>query len=231
MGDTNFDPSESNWDDFPEENSWNEHQWRKYLKDSDSDIERFLSIYNTLKDKPNHFDEIATEMGWNIEDISLAENFDFTESEDGPEENFEEDDCMPPYTPLSHPVIVVTHALYSSLRQIWENYIDQNGSYASPQFCWQYADSLHQAEMNVVFAVHAIDLGDYGLTICHLKNSLSSLNKTFSLLNQIVHPNEVFLANFRQEIRVRLFDLRELWIRVMGDCRIECNRRCDNDSD
>ena len=230
MSDTNFDPSENDWSELPEENSWNEYQWRKYLNDSNNDIEHFLKIYEKLKDDPCHFDEIATQMGWDSEDISLTDEFDLSESEDDADEDFDEDDTTP-YTPLSHPVVVVTHALCSSLRQIWEDYINQNGSYASPQICWQYADSLHQAEINVMLAVHAIDLGDYGLTICHLKNSLSALNKTLSLLDKIAHPNEDFLEKFCQEIRVRLFDLRELWLRVMGDCRIEFNRRSDNDSD
>lgn len=230
MSDINFDPSESNWDDLPQENSWNEHQWRKYLNNSSSDIKRFLSIYDTHKDSPNHFDKIATQMGWDTEDISLAENFDLTEPENHLEEDLLDED-LAPYTPLSHPVIVATNALYSSLRQIWEDYINQNDNDASPQICWQYANSLHQAETNVIFAVHAIDLGDYGLTICHLKNSLGALNTTLSLLNKITHPDENFLAKFRQEILVRLFDLRELWIRVMGDCRTECNRRIDNESD
>ena len=230
MSDTNFDSSEDHWNEFPEENHWNEHQWRKYLDNSNNDIEHFLSIYETLKDEPAHFDEIANQMGWDAEDISLAEEFDFDESSDDSDEDFNEEDASP-YTPLSHPVVVVTHALCGSLRQIWENYVDQNGSYASPQICWQYADSLHQAEINVMLAVHAIDLGDYGLTVCHLKNSLSALNKTFSLLDQIAHPDEDFLEAFRQDIRVRLFDLRELWLRVMDDCRAEYNRRIDNSSD
>ncbi len=229
MNNANFDPFESNWDDFYEENTWNERQWRKYLKDSDSDVQKFLSIYDSLKNEPNHFDEIATRMGWDTGDIFLAD--DSLDLSGNPEDDLDEGDELTPYTPLNHPVTVATHALYSSLRQIWEDYINQNGSYASPQVCWQYADSLHQAEMNVILAVHAIDLGDYGLAICHLKNSLSALNKTLSLLNQIVHPNEDFLAEFRQEILVRLFDLRELWIHVIGDCRVEYNRRIDNESD
>ena len=230
MSDINFGSSEGNWDEVPDENNWNEHQWRKYLNNSNSDIERFLSIYETLKDEPCHFDEIAAQMGWNTEDISLADEFDFTEPENDSKDDFYEDDEMP-YTPLSHPVVVVTHALCCSLRKMWEDYINQDGSYASPQICWQYADSLHQAEINVMLSVHAIDLGDYGLTICHLKNSLSALNKTFSTLEKMVHIDENFLVKFRKEIRVRLFDLRELWLRVMDDCRTECNRRIDNDSD
>ena len=230
MSETNFDPSESNWDEFPEENNWNEHQWRKYLKDSDNTIETFLEVYNMLKDSPNHFDEIAVKMGWDIEDISLAEECDHEESEEAFEESFDEND-MEPYTPLSHPVIVVTQALCGSLRKIWEEYINESGSYASPQLCWLYADSLHQAEMNVTLAVHAIDLGDYGLTICHLKNSLSALNKTLSLIDHIVHPDETALNDIRREIRTRLFDLRELWLRVMSDCRVEYNRRKNTDND
>ncbi len=230
MSNTNFDSSENHWDEFPEENSWNEHQWRKYLNNSNNDIEHFLSIYETLKDEPSHFDEIANQMGWDAEDISLTDEFGFDEAEEDSDEDFDDEETTP-YTPLSHPVVVITHALYGSLRQIWENYVDQNGSYASPQLCWQYADSLHQAEINVMLAVHAIDLGDYGLTICHLKNSLSALNKTLSLLDQIAHPDEDFLTTFRQDIKVRLFDLRELWLRVMDDCRTEYNRRIDDDSE
>jgi len=230
MSDINFDPSENNWSEFPEESNWGEYQWRKYLNDSDHDIERFLTLYETLKDTPGHFDEIASQMGWDTEDISLTEEFDLEEFEEDTDDD-PEDGNLAPYTTLSHPVIIVTHALFSSLRKIWENYVNQDDNHASPQVCWQYADSLHQAEINVLLAVHAIDLGDYGLTICHLKNSLSLLNKTFSLLDTIYHPDETFLANFLQEIRIRLFDLRELWLRVMDDCRTECNRRIDNDSD
>ncbi len=230
MSDTNFDPFENNWSEFPEEHNWNECQWRKYLNESDDDMKHFLSLYEKLKDKPNHFDEIASQMGWDIEDMSLTDEFALDTSEEATEDDYTEDD-MEPYTPLSHPVIVITHALFSSLRQIWLNYIDKNESHVSPKICWEYANSLYQSEINVLLAVHAIDLGDFGLTICHLKNSLSTLNQTFALLERVEHPDETFLAKFHHEIRIRLFDLRELWLRVMSDCRTECNRRIDNDSD
>jgi len=228
MSDTNFDSSESNWSEFPRENSWDENQWRKYLKDSDDVIENFLSVYDAHKGKPNHFDKIAAEMGWDIQDISMTDEFEFEESEVEVEDEVNDDD-LEPYTPLSHPVIVVTHALYGSLRKIWEDYINEDDSTASPQLCWRYADSLHQAEMNVVLAVHAIDLGDYGLTICHLKNSLSALNSSLSIVNNIVHTDAEFSERIREEIRLRLFDLRELWLRVMDDCRTEYNRHKGTD--
>lgn len=89
------------------------------------------------------------------------------------------------------------------------------------QICWKYSNSLHQGEMNVLLAIQALDLGDYGLTICHLKNSLSALNQSMALVNHLEHPNSEFLRAFKKEIHIRLFDLRELWIRVMSDCRID----------
>ena len=81
--------------------------------------------------------------------------------------------------------------------------------------------------MNVLLSIQALDLGDFGLSICHLKNSLSALNQSLSLLSQLKHPNLAFADGFRREAQIRLFDLRELWIRVMGDCRHECQRRPD----
>ena len=98
----------------------------------------------------------------------------------------------------------------------------------TPKISWDYSNSLHLGEMNVLLSIQALDLGDYGLSICHLKNSLSALNQTLSLLDQLDHPSSKFLNGFRKEAQIRIYDLRELWIRVMGDCRHECQRRLDD---
>ena len=98
----------------------------------------------------------------------------------------------------------------------------------APKTSWDYSKSLHQGEMNVLLSIQALDLGDYGLSICHLKNSLSALNQTLSILEKLDHPNTEFLDGFRKEAQIRIYDLRELWIRVMGDCRHECQRRLDD---
>lgn len=230
MDDANFKFSEGDGDNFPNESNWNENQWRKYLKESEEDISQFLSIYNSLKDKPDHLNQVAIQMGWNAEDISLTDESEFLDTQETYPGSPEEMD-MVPYTLLSHPVIVVTHALYRYLHQSWEEYMNHYCNYISPQLCWQYANSLHQAEMNVLLSVQAIDLGDFGLTICHLKNSLSALNQTLKLLGQVTHPDPKVLNDFRRETQIRLFDLRELWIRVMSDCRIESDRRPDDDTE
>jgi len=223
MSDPNFDHSEGDWEEFSSEPNWSESQWRNYLKGSDRDTARFLSIYNSVKDEPNHLDKVASLMGWDAEDMSMTDDFNFSELDE--ENAAQESNEGAPYTLHRHPVFVVTRSLYRYLHQSWQHYLAHSEGHVSAKLCWDYANSLHQAEMNVLLSIQALDLGDFGLSICHLKNSLSALNQTLSLLNQLTHPNAVFVDGFRQEAQIRLFDLRELWIRVMGDCRHECQRR------
>lgn len=224
MSDLNFEHSDGNWDETPRESSWSECQWRNFLKNADQEIVRFLSIYNRLKEQPNHLDDIAIQMGWDAKDISLSDELSPVEAEEDTDASFDPDEQVP-YTLHCHPVIIITRALYRELHQSWEAYMIQGQNYVSPHLCWQYANSLHQAEMNVLFSIQAIDLGDFGLTICHLKNSLDALNQTLAVLPQITHPNPVFLDNIRREMQIPLFDLREIWIQVIHDCRLESNNR------
>ena len=225
MSNPNFDHSEGDWEEFSSEPSWGESQWRSYLQGSDKDTERFLSVYNSVKNKPNHLDEVATLMGWDVEDISLTDEFTFIEED---VERPSSENSSAPYTLHRHPVFVFTRALYRYLHQSWEHYMLHSERSLTPKISWDYSNSLHQGEMNVLLSIQALDLGDYGLSICHLKNSLSALNQTLSLLDQLDHPSSTFLNGFRKEAQIRIYDLRELWIRVMGDCRHECQRRLDD---
>ena len=225
MSNPNFDHSEGDWEEFSSEPSWGESQWRSYLQGSDKDTERFLSVYNSVKNKPNHLDEVATLMGWDVEDISLTDEFTFIEED---VERSGSENSSAPYTLHRHPVFVFTRALYRYLHQSWEHYMLHSERSLTPKISWDYSNSLHQGEMNVLLSIQALDLGDYGLSICHLKNSLSALNQTLSLLDQLDHPSSTFLNGFRKEAQIRIYDLRELWIRVMGDCRHECQRRLDD---
>ena len=237
MSDPNFDHSEGDWEEFSSGPHWSESQWRNYLNGSDKDTARFLSFYNSVKDKPNHLDEVASLMGWDSEDMSMTEDFSFMENTEGKDVDQSESNNVnqsnelgdmndgAPYTLHRHPVFVVTRSLYRYLHKSWEHFMLHSEYAISPKLSWDYANSLHLAEMNVLLSIQALDLGDFGLSICHLKNSLGALNQTLHLLNQVTHSNAALLDGFRNESRIRIFDLRELWIRVLGDCRHECQRR------
>ena len=229
MSEPNFENPESNWDEPASGSHWGESKWRNYLQRADRDAAKFLSYYNSLKDNPNHLDEIASLMGWDANDISMTDEFSNPDLEDDAIDAENTDDS--PYTLHKHPVIIVSKALFRYLRQSWEHFLNHNETQIPGKLVWSYADSLHKAESNVVLSIQALDLGDFGLTVCHLKNSLEALNQTIALLSQLEHPNQEFLDAFRHEIRIRIFDLRELWIRVMTDCRHESQRRPGNNSD
>ena len=228
MTDYNFDSDESNWDHLSNESNWNEAQWRNYLRMTEKDSARFLSIYNSIKDKSNHLDEAASLMGWDRDDISLIE--EDLQAELTAEIPNTSDLSNLPYTLHKHPVFVVTKALYKYLNQSWSHFLDSSPS-ISPKLCWDFAQSLHLGEFNVLLAIQALDLGDYGLAICHLKNSLSELNKSLQILSSLTYYDKEFLEAFTNEMRIRMFDLRELWIRVMNDCRYESKRRGDENSE
>lgn len=227
MTNFNFESDENNWDSSSNETNWSESQWRHYLRSTDKDSARFLSIYNSIKDKPNHLDEAATLMGWDNEDISLTEDINVSLDE----EDVSFDASNSPYTLHKHPVYVVTKALYSYLNHSWQHFIKDEHSEIKPSECWALSKSLHSGELNILLSIQALDLGDYGLAICHIKNSLAELNTTLLTFDKINHADNKFLEAFISEQKIRLFDLRELWIRVMGDCRYECQRRNDSDQD
>ena len=166
MTDYNFDSDESNWDHLSNESNWNEAQWRNYLRMTEKDSARFLSIYNSVKDKSNHLDEAASLMGWDGDDISLIE--EDLQAEETTENTNTNDFSNLPYTLHKHPVFIVTKALYKYLNQSWSHFLNNNPS-ISPKLCWDFAQSLHLGEFNVLLAIQALDLGDYGLAICHLK--------------------------------------------------------------
>lgn len=230
MADYNFDSNESHWDHFSNESNWNEAQWRNYLRITEKDSARFLSIYNTVKDKTNHLDEAASLMGWDGEDISLIDD----ELNDNSSEELEglSDSSDQPYTLHKHPVFIVTKSLYKYIKQSWEHLLRNNSGTSpvtmSPELSWNFAKSLHNGELNILLAIQALDLGDYGLAICHLKNSLSELNQSLKLLDDLSSKDKDYLEAFTLELKIRIFDLRELWIRVMNDCRHESQRRSDN---
>ncbi len=224
--------SDGEWDDRGDL-AWNEYDWQQYLKQNDQEISRFLSFYNKLKHQPDHLDDVAHLMGWDSGDWAPGDESSEQSSwdekkddEDGPDEDLQ------PYTIHKHPVFIVTRGLYQNLYHVWEQYSAQGLNHIfNPAVTWKFAASLHAGEINAIMAINALDMGDYSLAICHLKNALSAINHSFSILQNIPQKTPT-MATLHQEATIALFDLREVWLRVMNDCREENRRRkADGDKD
>jgi hypothetical protein len=216
---SDFEPdnlSENEW----EENgdlAWNEFDWEVYLREQESSIHRYLGFYESLKAGPERIDEVADKMGW---DRTESEE---SEDRENPEKVLFSDEI---YTLQKNPVFIATKALFLGLRRSWE--LEASNPGRIPQsLAIAFLSSLHRCEEQAVMAVHALDFGDYTMAICLFKRALSALNGCFALIGSHAADENPSIRECREEMRHRLFDLREIWLRVISDCREDTDRQVD----
>lgn len=241
---TNYNPESNNDSGETHDRNevlWNEQEWQHYLLQHDAEVRRFLTLYANLRDNPERLDEIAHELGWDTvewNEALLAEDKDEDEAayrpsfraDEDEEEEDEDDDDGPgtplmadgrPYTIHRHPVFVVTRALSSDLRRLFERFLDRAGAHVPPTLTWTYGQTLAEAELQAVQAVQNADLGDTLLAVVQFKKALAALNLALRCLQEVCRHKVAGAESLRRESQQRLFDLREVWLRVMRDCRDE----------
>jgi hypothetical protein len=87
--------------------------------------------------------------------------------------------------------------------------------------------SLHRGEETALQAIHALDFGDYAMAVTLFKRALTTLNATFALLGAEAALARPAVAAWRDQATPALFDLREIWLRVMSECRSALERPSD----
>jgi|TARA_B110000438_G_scaffold280823_1_gene306414 hypothetical protein len=229
MSSFNYDSgSEGEWEDRGEV-SWNEFDWQQFLLRQHKETSRFISFYEQNLSRPDRLDHVASLMGWEREDWSVGEGFDDEDerkqSESKDEEGLRESD---PYTLHRHPVYVVTAGLIMQTRFFWEAAFAQEGTTLGTQFAWRASSTTAMIERQIILMIQAVDMGDFLLAVCHGKLGLRALNETLALVDDL--PSDGETAHFTEAMRIRLFDTREVCLRVMTDCREE-DRRGFRDSD
>jgi hypothetical protein len=210
--------SENEW----EENgdlAWNEFDWEVYLREQDGAIQRYLAFYESLKAGPDRIDEVADKMGWDRADGEEPED------RENPEKVLFSDEI---YTLQKNPVYIATKALFLSLRRSWEQTASVPGRI--PQaLSIAFLSSLHSCEEQAVMAIHALDFGDYAMAICLFKRALAAINDCFAHLGTQSAERIEAVRACRDDVRMRLFDLREIWLRVISDCREDTDRQAEDE--
>ena len=84
---------------------------------------------------------------------------------------------------------------------------------------WGYSVSLADAEKHCIMAANSLDLGDFLLAVCHFKKAHSALNESMRINRLFKHQNPKIVKDYIEETDIRMHDLREIWLRVMSDCR------------
>ncbi|TVR51051.1 MAG: hypothetical protein EA425_08055 [Puniceicoccaceae bacterium] len=212
--------------------AWNEFDWERYLRAQETQLGQYLKHYANCFARPDRIDEVAHLMGWDQEtwtnEDPLLDDDEAPMSEDILATEDEADSPFDPYTLHRHPVYVSTKALYLWLIQCWQPLVQAYPEAVSPAAALRYQAALHRGQENALLAIQALDMGDYALCVCLLKRALGDINAALDQLNLLDQTHIPALARYRDQARARLFDIREIWLRVMRDCREEVNRRFDD---
>lgn len=202
---------ENEWDDRSEL-SWSERDWEAYLAEQDRVVREYQGLYDQLPASPNRIDQVARQLGW-----ECSEN---TDADEDDESDFDENlgDRWEPYTLHRNPVFVATKAIFLSLISRWNELVAE-GILTGARPAVALHGSLHRGQEIVFHGIHALEMGDYTLAVCFFKRALRELNVTMALIGG--SDSERLPGGFEAFARPRLFDLREILLRVMNECRGE----------
>lgn len=231
MANSNFEGQpEGDWDDRGNL-TWSELDWQQFLHRREKEVARFLKFYDECPAEPTErLDWVARQIGWDTEDWSVS---DFADEDDDSED--EEEDWrseagdggkmsdMDPYTLHRHPVYVVCTGLFLQLRYAWRAVLTERREAIDGLLSWDFAESLSEAEKHSLMAMQSMDMGDFILCVVHMKRALRGINLAMSLLPNLINLTEGNEA-FQNGLFSRLFDLREVCLRVIADCRDEDRR-------
>jgi len=230
MSDYDFESfSDNEWDDSWEF-SWSEFDWERHLKEHDKVLHTYLSQYERFVDRPDRIDEVAHLMGWDQEEWT---NDDYEASESAPQKasadklagDPEASSQLDPYTVQKHPVYIATRSLFFWVHRAWEFVVPACGAKMPASTALAFNTHLFQAEHYGLLGTQSLDMGDFSLSVCQLKRGLAEINAALHQLQSLHLINVPALEQFQKQSRIRIFDIREIWLRVMRDCREEINRR------
>jgi len=226
---SNFDSdggSDNQWEDRGEL-AWNEFDWERYLREQEEAITRYLRFYESCKNPADRIDYVAEKMNWGQDD--WAEEGESPEMADEAAEDGE-DETDEVYTLHKNPIFIATKAIHLSLSRSWQTLAVDAAKVPQP-LAVALLSSLHRGEEEAVQAIHALDFGDYAMAISLFKRALSVLNGSLALLNADAMNRHRHVVAWRDEAVSRLFDLREIWLRVIAECREELERPIEDDDE
>jgi hypothetical protein len=209
-------------DDFDDggELDWSEFDWERYLREQDESVAHYWDCYRRAGDRPDRIDEVARHLGWEpvFEEVDSANDDDLTD-DDGP------------YTVHRNHVFVATRALFANLHGACT--AAALGATIPTAQALPLLSALREAELAAVLGVQSLDLGDRTLGIAELKRALAHLNRIFTHLPSEAKNEETErrLTELRERLLPWLFDLREIFLRVVYECRAELGREIEGESE
>lgn len=212
--------SENQWEDRGDL-AWNEFDWERYLREQDEVIHRYLRFYEACQAEGDRIDLVAEKMEWGNE---------VWEEDDGTDDSDDDDaDSDDVYTLHKNPVYIATKAIYLSMARSWSALATDTTKVPQP-LAMALLASMHRGEEQAAQAIHALDFGDYAMAVSLFKRAMSVLNGSLAMVNSDAMTRLPPVQAWREQALSRLFDLREVWLRVIAECRDELERPADEES-
>jgi hypothetical protein len=213
--------------DYEHERVWDEYDWERFLQEQDQKTEKYMELLEKYLDDPQRDEIIAREMGWsqlpNAKDWSaevdaLLNEEAASEGEGGfldeeyevhAGEDFEE------------------HSLYQAAfaLTIWiDRLFDQNTPLQNDPAAVKLATHSALASAKLAAALNDEDVDEIGMTIAYLKRALKAITVSIEAAIQLLSKKRITPAQ-HGTLQERLFAVRDGIITLMGEYRIEWQRR------
>jgi hypothetical protein len=207
--------ADNEWDDSWE-TIWNEFDWERYLDEEKDEVRKYQKFYSKLIRSQSRLDEVALFMGWENGSSTSEPQETVETSLDAPPDQ--------PYTLHKHPLFIANKALHQWLTEKWFQHISLCSDQIASTTALKLQNAIAQSDYYGLLAVTALDLGDYSLAIAYFKRGLVALNELLALLLEVEELNVAALSAYSKQAKTRLFDIREIWLRVTADCRAAAAR-------
>jgi len=217
------------------EADWNEHDYEKFLKESDARTDKYMELLEKYGDSDEAEVKIAKEMGWDSGD----EHEDDEETDRMTVEEMnricEEAANEPPPEPephregidwirtedgdLRHPL---QHRCFESAMKFWHQADELGLKKSDDPDLGQFIFEFQTTGVKLGGALSGIaggrDFADAAFTVAYLKRALDHLHKSQAGL-EAVAPKKLLPEKMVTEVRRELFEIREGILKLMDEFR------------
>jgi hypothetical protein len=216
------------------EKKWDEHDYEKFLKESDARTEKYMELQDKYGDSGEAEEKIAEEMGWTRE---LTEEEAEQESRNIEEMNRACEEALnePPFEPdpqregidwirnedgeLCHPL---QHRCFESAMKYWhltdESGLDKTDDKDLAQFIFEFQTTGAKLAGALDGIAEGRPYEDSSFTVACLKRALDHLHKSQTAL-EAVAPKKLLPEATILEARRELFEIREGILKIMDELR------------
>ena len=236
-----------------EERVWDEYDWERFLQQQDSKTEKYMELLEKYLDDPNRDQLIAREMGWHhltdetgkdwsadletlfnsarnggkdneedeedeAEDDDLDDEDDLDEDDEDLDEDEDEEETANRHD--NHPLYQAANALAIHI----DGMFDEREPVSRHPAVVRLTTSATLTNVKLAAALNDDEVDELGMTIAYLKRALKAVTSALDATSQC-QTEQLIDHEGVQDLRGRIFQVRDGIVSLMGHYRHEWRRR------